>query len=280
MRIYRIISVAIGSVLLSSVSTSAFAACQGSRIYCKPRPAPVAYAPSFAQTSFVQTVRYEGVRNIRCAQPRQITRQINCNPGFNVIPSNADTYGPVNVYRTNPFGHLKTIQYKNSPNVNIMQVRSRAPLVRLADRPVAYTKGCNPTARVYCRPSGGVPVNVVFNNPVAPVHAPIITPPVRQIVSGSFTQPLAGGGDYWEKVSGPTVIGGFAATQIICRRQAPRPAPVRVQVVRPVIGVPVAVPTPICAPRAVPACAQGFRCGPQPVHANRYNNPYSNPWGR
>ena len=47
-------------------------------------------------------------------------------------------------------------------------------------------------------------------------------------------------GTYWEKVSGPTKLGGMQATQVICKRQAPV-----MNVQRPVVGVPTPVPTAV-----------------------------------
>lgn len=58
-------------------------------------------------------------------------------------------------------------------------------------------------------------------------------------------------GTYYEKVSGPTTMGGMQATQVICARQAPQ---VRVQ--SPIIGVPSPVPTP------VPSVCQSVPVGP------------------
>ncbi len=69
---------------------------------------------------------------------------------------------------------------------------------------------------------------------------------------------MSGNGTYWEKVSGPTMMGNTMATQIICKRQAEQ-----VRVERPVYGVPVPVPTavPMCErapmPMAMPHLAGG-----------------------
>lgn len=62
---------------------------------------------------------------------------------------------------------------------------------------------------------------------------------------------LNSNGTYYEKVSGPTTVGGMQATQVICARQAPQ---VRVQ--SPVIGVPQPIPTP------VPSVCQSVPAGP------------------
>ena len=60
-------------------------------------------------------------------------------------------------------------------------------------------------------------------------------------------------GGYWEEVSGVTRFGDTIATKVICRRQAPQPAPTIQRVVRPVIGVPTPVPTPVPYTVNVPA---------------------------
>lgn len=60
--------------------------------------------------------------------------------------------------------------------------------------------------------------------------------------NGTYGSNVAPDGTYWEKVSGPTSFGSTVATQVICKRKLPS------QVVNPVVGVPVPVPT------AVPGC--------------------------
>ena len=297
MRIYRFLTTAIGGVLLAGISQASFASC-------------VASAPT-------------------------------CNPGVNVIPGLADPTAPVSIYSSNPYGHLKTVGYKNSPNVNIMRVYGQRPTVALADFPSQYSGGCKPGSTVYCRAPQAQPVQVQMAPPPmisapmpAPLPAPRITvgsgynpanfasrqygstnfvpgiahvptsiidrspithidgipqprigsvttmamsrgyqgmsipaprpafPPmggrvIGQVNAGSFTYQPPGGGAYWEKTSGPTMVDGLPATQILCRREAPRPAPITVNVVRPVIGVPQPVPTPVpvqvgCAPTPMP----------------------------
>ncbi|MBL4869637.1 MAG: hypothetical protein JKX72_01650 [Robiginitomaculum sp.] len=216
---------------------------------------------------------------------------------------------------------MKTFAYKNTPNVNIMRLHSRAPLVTLADRPIAFTGGCNPRSSVYCRAPHNsfqrVPSNLAYAPTVqrlprtqpAPQALPYIAPPapvasysthksytvnvpnaaplpstlpssnvIGNVVTNQYSYQPAGGGNYWEKASGPTLVGGLPATQIICRRQAPRPAPVTVRVVSPVIGIPVPVPTPVYVPMNTcgPLAHTGFGApalagGPSP-RANRYGS--------
>ncbi len=111
--------------------------------------------------------------------------------------------------------------------------------------------------------SGGiVPHAGMINSGVSYRQAPIAAPapmvghmgaPMGGTYMGSVTRSMqmapdtnvypgsmAGDGTYWEKVSGPTRVDGLPATQILCKRQAPR-----VNVQSPVIGVPTPVPTPI-----------------------------------
>lgn len=90
-----------------------------------------------------------------------------------------------------------------------------------------------------------------------------VAAPLQHTVSTSTaTTPVDANGGYWEQVSGPTLFGNTVATQVICRRQAPvQPVQIQRQVVRPIIPVPVAVPT-YCRPGQV---------------TNRYGNTSSHP---
>ncbi|NNE56530.1 MAG: hypothetical protein HKN36_00325 [Hellea sp.] len=73
---------------------------------------------------------------------------------------------------------------------------------------------------------------------------------------------MSADGSYYEKVSGPTTLGGMQATQVICKRQAPM-----MNVQRQVIGVPTPVagcqtaPHMIHSPYAMPTMAGGSRYG-------------------
>lgn len=243
MRITRFITTALSGVFVAGLSTVAYASC----------------GPAFSN--------------------------LNCTPGTIAHPGPVDTLSAVNTYEQLPYGYLKTFAYKNTPNVNIMRLHSRTPSVTLADRPIAFTQGCTPTSTVYCRaPRASVnPVIAPTPRPVAPYIAPPVRPQYRpqyrpqmsyaphylgpiaprpmmggnvigQTMSHQYTYQPQGGGAYWEKASGPAIVDGLPATQIICRRQAPRPAPVTVNVVRPVIGVPTPVPTPVYT-QEQPQCA-------------------------
>ena len=332
MRIYRLVSTAVGGVLMATAGTTAFAGC-GNGTVCVGNPTPVFQAP-------VAPVY------VKCNVARP-TR--NCSPAMNVVPGPSYVPSPINAYSSEPYGNLRTIAYKNTPNVNIMRVHSRPNPVRLADRPVSFTGGCTPTSTQYCRtPQAQIPARPIAmpRRPAPIVAAPVhhyaprpvavqrlrtftgsgynpanfaprtygnntFTPGIANIptsivdrspithiggvpqarvnsvttasthhyaqqnvighhVSSSVIQQAPSTGGYWEKTSGPTIVGGMLATQVVCRRQAPRPAPVRVDVVHPVIGVPTPVPTP--APSV--SCAQV-----QPVAANvptRYGSRWTN----
>lgn len=94
------------------------------------------------------------------------------------------------------------------------------------------------------------PAPVVTQPYVASVPAPTFayggqaTAPVLT-QNGTYASNVGSDGTYWEKTSGPTMFGNTMATQVICKRQLPT------QVVRPVVNVPYAVPTPVptvCGP--------------------------------
>jgi len=76
----------------------------------------------------------------------------------------------------------------------------------------------------------------IGGNVIGSVTRSMTMAPGTNVYPGS----MAADGTYYEKVSGPTMLGGTQATQIICKRQAPR-----VNVQQPVIGVPSPVPTPV-----------------------------------
>lgn len=94
----------------------------------------------------------------------------------------------------------------------------------------------------------GQPVGRFMGQPSAPV--------LQQSgpMAGNYASSVGQDGTYWEKVSGPTTFGSTVATSVICKRQLPS------RVVNPVVGVPVAVPTPVqqgCAAAPLPAGRYG-----------------------
>ena len=72
MRIYRIVSTALGGVFMAGMSTSAFAGC-GGNTYCGPAVPPV--------------MAYEGVQSASCMGPVVAP---NCNPGVSVYGNSVD----------------------------------------------------------------------------------------------------------------------------------------------------------------------------------------------
>lgn len=92
---------------------------------------------------------------------------------------------------------------------------------------------------------------MMSGNVIGTVSNTVTMAPQTNVYPGSMTS----NGSYYEKVSGPTMVGGLQATQVICRRQAPQ-----MNVQSPVLGVPTPVPTPLC--ETVPA-----PIGPQPPMA-------------
>lgn len=77
--------------------------------------------------------------------------------------------------------------------------------------------------------------------------------------NGAYGSTVGADGTYWEKMSGPTMLGNTMATQVICKRQ------VKQRVINPVVRVPVPVPTPVPT-----------TCGPQQQpHANHMTGPSS-----
>ncbi len=115
--------------------------------------------------------------------------------------------------------------------------------------------------------------NVMSGNVIGMVSNTVTMAPETNVYPGS----MSADGTYYEKVSGPTMVGGMQATQVICRRQAPK-----VNVQSPVVGVPTPVPTPVCETVSAPAMslpAPMSLQAPVPYHApasgGRYGSSYS-----
>ncbi len=278
---------------------------------------------------------YEGVPGAPCnARMLHSGAALNCNPGFVAHQAPVDQLAPIGSYATAPYGYLRSIEYKNTPNVNITRVYSEAPRVRLDDRPSGFTGGCRPETTGYCRKGGlrapaprpvmvpaprpvvapapivrygkgydaskfaprqygstelvrgiaNIPTSIVDRSPITHIDgvpqpqvrsvttAPQLNVTVNQIAprpvaaapqgrvlgyvdGGSFTKVTPGRPDYWEKVSGMTIVDGLPATKIVCRRAGTPGKVETVNVRRPVIGVPTPIPTavpvpvrPVCAP--------------------------------
>ena len=246
-----------------------------------------------------------------------------CNPGVAYGPSAPYMTQPTQVNYQQPYSHLNTIQYRQTPVVNITRVQTGVAAAPLNAAPTSFWQGCQPGANagsVCRRPAprpalapiaprpvvvapaprpvviaaapqpdltprqygdasfvpgiAHVPTSVVDRSPITRDaalrqngHALIGTPNLSaptvshhtsyshsSASTGVMASAVQRDGTYWEKASGPTIIDGMLATEILCKKQA-APAPVRVaapvqvrrqyQVVRPVVGVPVPVPTPV-----------------------------------
>ena len=167
MRIYSVVSAAVSGILMAGVSSVALAgSCGGGGIVCN--------------SGFNAGIMpYEGVRSATC-NTRLVARAMpvqNCNPGVVVHPGGADPLAAVHTYANAPYGYLKTFDYKNSPNVNVMRVRSRAPMVNLNDVPTGYRGGCNPSTTGYCRAGGARPMAAPM-----PVMRPMLRPMPRPMI--------------------------------------------------------------------------------------------------
>ena len=325
MRIYSIVTAAIGGVLMVGVSTAALAGSFGARC-----GGGVVCNSGFNRN----IVAYEGVRRAKCNS--QIGMRAAPVPNCNRSVAGTGTLDRVNSYVTPPYGYLKTFEYKNTPNVNVTRVRSRAPMINLNDVSTGYSGGCKPAATSYCQTGGArlvqmprpimpapvaqvrvgagnhqanlaprqygdnvltpgiahIPTSIVDRSPITHIDgvpqqsvnsvttgsgsygggystarrvAPAISRPISRsmggniighVSGGSYTYTKPGTPDYWEKTSGPTSVDGLPATLIICRRPGTAGATQTVNVVRPVIGVPYAAPTPVRVPvMARPGCA-------------------------
>ncbi|PHS41587.1 MAG: hypothetical protein COA91_02090 [Robiginitomaculum sp.] len=190
---------------------------------------------------------YEGVTNAKCTQyvstnvgVRRVAAS-NCSPRMINHRGAGDPLAAVHTYNSVPYGYLKTFTYKNTPNVNVMRVHSRAPVVGLNDAPNGFSGGCSPVSTSYCRSRKAAPPPVYAKAP-----APIIRARPAPVYKMQPPAPV------FRARPVPVYKMQPPKPQILCRRPAPRPVPVTVQVVRPIIGVPYPVPTPIALPRPSP----------------------------
>ncbi len=236
-----------------------------------------------------------------------------CNPGSVYTASPYQT-APVNVAYGQPYDYLKTVGFKQTPNMNVLRVQSGAALAPLSGAPNAFWGGCSnasgaPVSGPYCGAQAAPrpvmapqiaprPVYRPASRPVQLAPAPVTqnrlqghayvsydtivhrVPPVvatasetaqlrsRQTVTSSYGGSSYGSGG-WKQVSGPTVVDGMLATQVLCKQ--PDPAPVMAQaqqsyqVVRPVVEVRYPVPVQVQA-QSLPYCS-----APAPrKHAGRY----------
>jgi len=245
MRIYSVVSTAVSGVLMAGASTLAFAGSCANGNNCN-----TGYNDVLAS--------YESAPSTLCRTRLTANSRVNtCSTRSVIYPVLADPLAPINYYNSVPYGYLKTFAYKNTPDVNIMRVYARAPMSPLNYVPTRF--GCNPVATASCGTRAVAPVPVF-----QPVYQPAPLAPVQfrtsntvvagnvigHVSGGSYTYTKPGTPDYWEKTSGATMVGGLPATQIVCRRAGTAATSQTVNVVRPVIGVPQPVPTPVpyCLP--------------------------------
>jgi len=245
MRIYSIVSAAVSGVLMAGVSTLAFAGSCANGMNCDARynNAPVSY---------------ESAPSTLCRTRLTANSRVNtCSTRSVVYPVVAAPLAPINYYNSVPYGYLKTFAYKNTPDVNIMRVYARAPMSPLNYVPVRFSGGCNTVATASCgtRAVTAAPAPILPAAPLAPVqfrtsNTVVAGNVIGHVSGGSYTYTKPGTPDYWEKTSGATMVGGLPATQIVCRRAGTAATSQTVNVIRPVIGVPQPVPTPVpyCLP--------------------------------
>ncbi len=266
MRIYSIVLAAISGVLMAGVSTVALA---GS---CADGNCGSNYNAALAP--------YEGVPSAVCRARLVAGNSIStCSTRSVVHAAAADPMAMINYNYSNPYGHLKTFAFKNTPDVNIMRVYARPPMAPLNAVPNNFTTGCNVGVSTHCNHKAGVviaPPAPIVRPIMRPAPLPVVRPIARpapiapiapvqiqtsnfgmtggnvigHVSGGSYTYQTPGTPDYWEKTSGATVVSGMPATQIVCRRAGTAGTVNTVNVVRPVIGVPTAVPVmrPTCLP--------------------------------
>lgn len=225
------------------------------------RPCPVRIAPPPPPPRFVAPC------NVQMPQANPVP---NCQVPFVVNPGAPAQIDPVVIHSSQPLDYLRSVKFSGSPHVNITRIHGQAPSVGLKDVPTAFTGGCHPESTEYCRtPAAAVrpsavpaPVRVaapvriaapVYVAPAPKVAAPVYVPPAPKRIVLAGPPPkrvmpapapmLAPEPAQWKKVSGPTVVGNYQATQVVCR-QAPTPQPVFVP-----------------APQA-PTCSSGYAAAP------------------
>lgn len=204
-------------------------------VIAPPAPAPVFAAPAPQVTERVVAIGsgYDPSKFIpRTYGSNELTPGIAHIPTSIVDRSHANATAVLNSGRTQP-----------QPIVSGGMVPTPS---MVASAPAVVSAGTIAPAPVMSAPA--MPGNVI-----GMVTNTVTMAPDTNVYPGS----MMGDGTYYEKVSGPTMLGSTQATQIICKRQAPR-----MNVQSPVIGVPTPVPTPVC--EAVPA-APMMAPAPAPV---------------
>jgi len=208
MRRTQIFALTIGAMGLFGTSTPAFATGCGYTVpvaMCGPQLA----APMMRPAPVMQPVPY--------ASPVPVPMPIAVPQAVPIPPKQ------VTVNFKQPMDHLRSVTYTQTPEINLTKVYSTHPSADslVSDLPTGPQQA--PPMQIY------QPVPV----PMAPMMA---APAYAQTASMSAmpAQRPAPTNDYWEQVSGPTMLGSTPASQIICRRQ----------------GAPVTTPQqPVCQPQ-------------------------------
>ena len=199
-------------------------------------------------------------------------------PGPIIPPGQFEGPAPVqpgSIVQAGPASHAPEVHVVTrgfaggAPAVPVMANVAPAPVgvaapVQIAPQIVPAAPAVGPVAAM--GPVGAV-AGVAPSGTVVPNLSPVGYPsqPGAPVLtqSGHYASQVAADGTYWEKVSGPTMMGDTVATQVICKRR------LETEVVNPVVGVP--TPVPYCGPEphaAHPAHAPA----PAPVVPSRYTD--------
>lgn len=308
MRIYSVVSATISSILMAGASTQAFAgSCANGKncntgyndVLASYEGVPSAICRTrLAQSSRVSTCSTRSVVHPAAADPLAPVNYYNSTP-YGYLKTFAFKNTPdVNIMRINARAPIAPLN--NVPTRFANTGFSGTGFSGAGFSGAGFSGGCNTFATSSCgnRAVIAVPAPTpVFRPTYRPAPLPVVRQPVFQpapiapvqfrshnpvggnvvggnvighVSGGSYTYTKPGTPDYWEKTSGATVVGGLAATQIVCRRAGTAGTTQTVNVVRPVIGVPQAIPT------AVPNCQSAQRSAPftlpmsGPMSGNRW----------
>jgi hypothetical protein len=308
MRIYSVVSATISGILMAGASTLAFAgSCANGKncntgyndVLASYEGVPSAICRTrLAQSSRVSTCITRSVVHPAAADPLAPVNYYNSMP-YGYLKTFAFKNTPdVNIMRINARAPI-------APLNNVPTRFANTGFSGAGFSGAGFTGGCNTFATSSCSNRSVIAVPAptpvyrpVYNPAYRPAPLPVVRKPVFQpapiapiapiapvqfrtnnmvggnvighVSTGSYTVTKPGTPDYWEKTSGATVVGGLAATQIVCRRAGTAGTTQTVNVVRPVIGVPQAVPT------AVPNCLPAQRSAPftlpmsGPMSGNRW----------
>jgi len=188
-----------------------------------PQPAPVFSAPSYSAPTF-SAPSYSAPSY--SAPVISAPRTVAIGGGYDPSKFIPRVYGDNTL--TPGIAHVPTSFVDRSP-INAANALAAA----------GYGSNSYGSMNLSSMPSTSYSASSIITSPVSSVSSPTISS-----ASSNPTTPVDSTGGYWEQVSGLTMFGDTVATSVVCRRQAPAPQP-QVRVVRPVVGVPQAVPTPV-----------------------------------